>query len=130
MVKKIVALLLIVVAGGGWFYLDYQNKQEIKAAEELRQAMIQARAQAAAREKAAAEAKAKFEATIMAELTACKESAEKAKTDFLEANKKPVKRKPGQFTVAPAVQTEADKTQEAANATCQATYDTRLASGS
>lgn len=130
MLKKIVALVLIVVAGGGWLYLDYQNKQEIKAAEEMRQAIIQARAQAAAREKAAAEAKAKFEATIMAELTACKESAEKAKTDFLEAHKKPVKRKPGQFTVPAAAQQEADKTLESANAACQATYDTRLASGS
>lgn len=130
MVKKIVAVLLIVIAGGTWGYLDYMNKQEIKAAEELRQAMAEARAQAAARVKAAAEAKAKFEAMILADLTVCKETAEKTKTDFLEANKKPVKRKPGQFTVAPAVQAEADKSLETANASCQATYDTRLASGS
>ncbi|MDO8926431.1 MAG: hypothetical protein Q7U94_05895 [Sideroxyarcus sp.] len=130
MVKKIVAVLLIVIAGGTWGYLDYMNKQEIKAAEELRQAMVEARAQAAAREKAAAEAKAQFEAMILADMTVCKETAEKTKTDFLEANKKPVKRKPGQFTVPPAVQAEADQTLEAANAACQATYDTRLASGS
>jgi hypothetical protein len=130
MVKKIVAVLLIVIAGGTWGYLDYMNKQEIKAAEELRQAMVEARAQAAAREKAAAEAKAKFEAMIMADLTVCKETAEKTKMDFLEANKKPVKRKPGQFTIPPAAQAEADKTAETANMACQATYDTRLASGS
>jgi len=130
MVKKIVAVLLIVIAGGTWGYLDYMNKQEIKAAEELRQAMVQARAQAAAREKAAAEAKAKFEAMILADLTVCKETAEKARTDFLEASKKPVKRKPGQFTIPPAAQAEADKTAETANAACQATYDTRLSSGS
>lgn len=129
MVKKIVALLLILATSGGWFYLDYQNKLEIQAAEELRQAMIEARAQAAAREKAAIEAKANFEATIMAELTACKESAATAKSNFLEANKKPIKRKPGQFTVPPAIQTEADLTQESANAACQTTYDSRLASG-
>ncbi|MBI5007330.1 MAG: hypothetical protein HZB95_09450 [Nitrosomonadales bacterium] len=130
MVKKIVAALLIVIAGGAWGYLDYMNKQEIKAAEEMRQAMAEARAQALAREKAAAEAKAKFEAMILAELTACKQTAEKAKTDFLEANKKPVKRKPGQFTVPAAIQEEANKTVEAANAACQSAYDTRLASGS
>lgn len=130
MVKKIVAALLIVIAGGTWGYLDYMNKQEIKAAEEMRQAMAEARAQAMARERAAAEAKAKFEAMIMAELTACKETAEKAKADFLEANKKPVKRKPGQFSVPAAIQEEANKTSEAANAACQSTYDTRLASGS
>ncbi|MBI4808186.1 MAG: hypothetical protein HY799_04495 [Nitrosomonadales bacterium] len=130
MVKKIVALVLIVVAGGGWFYLDYMNKQEIKAAEELRQAMAQAKAQAMAREKAIAEAKAQFEALILAELTTCKTTAEKVKEDFLEANKKPVRRKPGQFTVPAAVQEEANKTLEAANAACQTTHDTRLASGS
>lgn len=129
MVKKIVALVLILVTGGAWVYLDYQNKQEIAAAEEMRRAMEQARMQAAARAKAVAEAKAKFEATIAAELTACKEAAGKAHADFLEANKKPVPRKKGQFAVPKAAQDEADKTLEAANTTCQTTYDSRLASG-
>lgn len=130
MLKKIAAIVLIVLAGGTWIYLDYLNKQEIQAAEELRQAMAQARAQALAREKAAVEAKAKFEATIQADLTACKATAEKAKADYLEANKKPVRRKPGQFAVPQTALDEAAKTQEAANAACQATYDTRLKSGS
>jgi predicted RNase H-related nuclease YkuK (DUF458 family) len=130
MLKKIVAVVLIVLAGGTWIYLDYLNKQEIKAAEEMRQAMMQARAQAMARAKAVEEAKAKFEATIQADLASCKAAAEKTKTDFLEANKKPVRRKPGQFTVPQAAQDEADKALEAANAACQSTYDTRLKSGS
>ncbi len=130
MLKKIVAVVLIVLTGGTWIYLDYLNKQELKEAEEMRQAMIQARAQAMARAKAAEEAKAKFEATLSAELTSCKAAAEKAKEDFLEAHKKPVRRKPGQFTVPQTAQDEANKAQEAANAACQATYDTRLKSGS
>jgi len=130
MLKKIVAAVLIVLAAGTWGYLDYLNKQEIREAEELRKSLEQARAQALARAKAAAEAKAKFETTILADLTACKATAEKTKADFLEANKKPVRRKPGQFTVPAAVQEEADKTLEAASAACQATYNTRLASGS
>jgi hypothetical protein len=130
MLKKIVAAVLIVLAAGTWGYLDYLNKQELKAAEEMRQAMMQARAEALARAKAAAEARAQFEATIMADLTTCKATAEKAKEDFLEANKKPVRRKRGQFTIPAAVQEEADKTLEAASAACQATYATRLASGS
>jgi type II secretory pathway pseudopilin PulG len=129
MVKKIVALVLILATSGAWFYLDYQNKQEIQAAEEMRRAMEQARMQAIARAKAAAEAKAKFEATITADLTACKEAAGKAHADFLEANKKPIPRKKGQFAVPKGAQEEADKTLETANATCQATYDSRLASG-
>lgn len=130
MLKKIIAVVLIALAGGTWIYLDYLNKQEIKAAEEMRQAMIQARELALARAKAAEEAKAKFEATISAELASCKAAAEKAKEDFLEASKKPVRRKPGQFTVPQAAQDEANKAQEDANTACQASYDARLKSGS
>jgi hypothetical protein len=130
MLKKIVAIVLIVLASGTWGYLDYLNKQEIQAAEELRQSMIQARAQALAKAKAAAEAKAKFEEQMLADLTACKASAEKAKADFLTQNQKPVRRKPGQFTVPAAVQEEADKALEAANAACQTNYDTHIRNGS
>lgn len=125
MLKKVVAIILIVAAGGTWVYLDYLNKQEILAAEEMRKSMELARAQAKAR----AEAQAKFEALILSDLATCKATAEKAKEDFLEANKKPVKRKRGQFTVPAAAQEEANKTLEAAGAVCQVTYDTRLASG-
>lgn len=130
MLKKIVAAVLIVLAAGTWGYLDYLNKQEIKAAEELRASMAQARAESLARAKAAAEARAKFEATIQAELTTCKAAAEQAKTDYLTQNQKPVKRKPGQFTISPAVAEEAAKMLDSANAACQATFNTRLANGS
>jgi hypothetical protein len=130
MLKKIVAVVLIALAAGTWGYLDYLNRQELQAAEELRQSLVQARAQALARAKAAAEAKAKFEAEILADLTICKALADKAKEDFLEANKKPVRHKRGQFAVPAAAQEEADKTQEAANAACQTNYDTRLKNGS
>jgi hypothetical protein len=130
MLKKIVAVVLIALAAGTWGYLDYLNKQELQAAEEMRVAMAQARAQALARAKAAAEAKAKFETTILADLTACKATAEKAKEDFLTQNQKPVRRKPGQFTIPQAAMDEAAKTLETANAACQSTYDTRLRTGS
>ena len=130
MLKKIVAIVLIVLSAGTWGYLDYLNKQQIQEAEDLRRSMEQARAQALARAKAVAEAKAKFEATILADLTTCKATAEKAKEDFLEANKKPVRRKPGQFTVPTTAQEEANKTLEASNAACQTNYDTRLKNGS
>ena len=130
MLKKIVAIVLIVLSAGTWGYLDYLNKEQIRESEELRRSMEQARAQALARAQAAAEAKAKFEAMILADLTTCKTTVEKTKENFLEANKKPVRRKPGQFTVPAAAQEEADKTQEAANAACQANYDTRLKNGS
>lgn len=130
MVKKVVAVLLVVVLGGTWFYLDYMNKQAILAAEQLHREMEQARAEAMARAKAAAEAKAKFEALILAELNACKATAEKAKEDFLTQNQKPVRHKRGQFMVPQAAQDEAAKTFEAANVACQATYDTHLKNGS
>lgn len=130
MLKKIVASSLIVIFCGVWIYLDHLNKLQIKEAQELRQAMEQARALALARAKAAAEVKAKFEATIMADLTTCKATAEKANEDFLAQNRKPVRRKPGQFTIPQAVMDEAAKTLETANGACQTTYDTRLRTGS
>lgn len=126
MVKKIVAIVLILATGGAWLYLDYQNKQEQLAAAEMRKAMDQMRAQVQAR----AAAKAKFEAQINTEFTACKESAAKAKDDFLLAHQLPVRHKPGQFTVPQAAIDEAAKTLETANAACQMTYDTHLKSGS
>jgi uncharacterized iron-regulated protein len=130
MLKKIVAVVLIVLSAGTWGYLDYLNKQELQAAEEMRVAMAQARAQALTRAKAAAEAKAKFEAMILADLTACKATAEKAKDDFLAQNRKPVRRKPGQFTIPQAAMDEAAKALETANSACQSTYDSRLHNGS
>jgi hypothetical protein len=125
MVKKIVAVLLILLTGGAWLYLDYQNKQEQIAALEMRKAMEQMRAQAQAR----AAARAKFEAQLLADLTTCKATADKAKEDFFSAHQQPVKRKPGQFTISQADIDEAAKTLEAANSACQLTYDTQLKSG-
>lgn len=130
MVKKIVALILVLVTGGAWAYLDYQNRLEIQAAEELRIEMQKAREQAAARARAAAEARARFEAELQTLLTTCQADAEKAKSDFLEANKKPVKRKPGQFTVSKEVEAAAAAKLEADNTACKAAYDARLAQGS
>jgi hypothetical protein len=128
--KTIVAVVLIVLAAGTWGYLDYLNRQELQGAEELRQSLVQAHAQALARAKAAAEAKAKFEAQILAELTACKASAANTNEDFLTQNRKPVRRKPGQFTIPKSALDEAARTLEAANAACQTNYDTRLRNGS
>ena len=126
MVKKIVAVVLILATGGAWIYLDYQNKQEQLAAAEMRKAMDQMRAQAQAR----AAARAKFEAQINADLTTCKETAAKAKEDFIIAHQQPVRRKPGQFTIPQAAVDEADKNLEAANAACQTTYEAHMKSGS
>jgi DNA-binding protein H-NS len=130
MLKKIIAVVLIVLAGGAWFYLDYLNKQQLQEAEELRRSVEQARAQALAQSKAIAEARAKFETQILAALTTCKADAEKAKNDYVTRNRKPLRRKPGQFTVPPAVAEEAARMLETANAACQATYDTLLQGGS
>ncbi len=126
MIKKVVFLVLIVLSAGAWLYLDYMNKQEQAAAEEMRRAVEQARLQAKMR----AEAKAKFEAQILADLNNCKADAEKAKNDFLTQHQQPVRRKPGQFTIPQAAMDEAAKTQEAANAACQSAYNARLAQGS
>lgn len=46
--RIIIGIVLILLAGGGWLYLDYLNKQQQAEAEEMHQAMIQARARAAA----------------------------------------------------------------------------------
>ncbi len=126
MVKKIIAVVLVLATGGAWVYLDYQNKQEQLAATEMRKAIDQMRAQAQAREAA----RAKFEAQINAELTSCKATAAKTKEDFIVAHQLPVRHKQGQFTIPKTATDEADKTLEAANAACQATYETHLKNGS
>lgn len=130
MIKKIVGVVLIVLCAGAWFYLDYLNKQELQAAEEMRQAMAKARAEALAKAQAMAQARAKFEADIRAELAACMANADKAKNDYLTANSKPIPKKPGQFIVPKGVQEEADKMLATGNAACQQTFDTRLQTGS
>ena len=121
MVKNIIGVVLIVIAAGGYFYLDMRNKEEIQAAEDARKEMDALRARAAAAAAAAAANKQKFEAQLMAELNACKETATKAKDEFLAQKRKKAQQK--------AAQAEADKTLEAANAACQATYDGKLAAG-
>lgn|SRR5574340_617588 len=130
MLRKVIAVALIVLTGGGWLFLDYLNRQQLQEAEELRRAVEQARAQAMAQAKAIAEARAKFEAQILADLNSCQADAEKAKIDYVTQNQKPVRRKPGQFTIPQAVADEAARMLEAANAACQATYSTRLQGGS
>jgi len=126
-IRKVVAVVLIVLAGGNWLYLDYRNKQEMQELEELRRSMEQAHLQALAEAKAVAEARTKFEA--QADLNACKTGAEKEKEDFLIRNRKPVRRKPGEFTIPQAAMDEAEKNLETSNAACQSTYDARLKNG-
>lgn len=126
MLKKAIAIFMIVFAAGAWGYLDYLNKQEQLAAEQSRKDIEAMRAKAKAR----AEAIAKFQSEITAQLDACKLAAETAKADFIIANQVPVKRKPGEFTIPAEVEAEATTTLDAANATCQSTYDSRFANGS
>lgn len=126
MLRKIIALVLIVLAGGGWLLLDHLNQQQLQEAEELRRAVEQARAQALTHARAMADARTKFAARILAELNACKAEAEKARNDFVNRNRKPVPRKPGEFTIPQTVADKAARMQESADAACQATYDTRM----
>lgn len=125
MLKKVIAVVLIVLTAGAWLYLDQLNKQEQMLAEQARQEMIQARAEAAAR----AAARAKFEAELADAFNTCKATADQAKEDFLTANRKTVKRKPGQFTIPAEIAAQADDTLTAAYAECQKAHDTRLAQG-
>jgi hypothetical protein len=129
MIKNMIGVILIVVCAGGWFYLDYLNKQELIAAEEMRQAMIKVRAEAQARALAMEQAKAKFEAEIRAELAACKANADKASNDYIAANSKPIRKKPGQFNTPKNVQEEAAAMLAKGNVDCQSAYDTRLLQG-
>ena len=126
MLKKVAAVVLILLAGGAWLYLDYMNKQEIKAAEELHRAMDQARAEAKAR----ADAIVKLQSQLQTDLTNCQAAAEQTKNEYVAKNQQPVRRKPGQFTIPQAVADEAAKMLGEANAACQQTYETRLRTGS
>lgn len=125
MLKKVIAVILIVLAAGAWFYLDHLNKQEQMLAEQARQEMMQARAEAAAR----AAARAKFEAELTEAFNGCKAEAELAKETFLTENRKPVRRKPGEFTISEALAIQADEALNTAYAACQLALDTRFAQG-
>ena len=117
--KIIIGVVLIVLAGGGWLYLDYLNKQAQAEAEEMHQAMLQARAQA----------KARLESQLGTDLAFCRAAAEKAKTDYVNANGKPVPHKPNEFTIPKAVAAEAARMLDTANAQCQQIHDDHLKSG-
>lgn len=125
MLKKVIAVVLIVLAGGAWLYLDHLNKQEQMIAEQVRQEMIKMRAEAAAR----AAARAKFEAELTDTFNACKADADTAKEAFLTENRKPVRRKPGEFTIPEEIAAQAEDTLAAAYADCQAARDARYAQG-
>lgn len=125
MLKKVIAVVLIVLTAGAWFYLDHLNKQEQMLAEQARQEMVKARAEAAAR----AAARAKFEAELTEAFNSCKANADQAKEAFLLENRKPVKRKPGEFTVSDEIASEADAQLGNAYAECQREHDTRYAQG-
>ena len=125
MLKKVIAVVLIVLSAGAWLYLDHLNKQEQLLAEQARQEMIQARAEAANR----AAARAKFEVELAEAFNTCKSTADQAKEAFLIENRKPVKRKPGEFTIPAEVAAQADATLGNAYAECQLAHDTRFAQG-
>lgn len=125
MLKKVISVILIVLAAGAWLYLDHLNKQEQMLAEQARQEMIQARAEAAAR----AAARAQFEAGLTETLSSCKANANLARDAFLAENRKPVKRKPGEFTISAEIAAQADAALSSANAECQLAYDTQFARG-
>jgi len=122
MPRIIAGLLLIALTGGAWVYLDYLNKQEQVAAEEMRKDMEKARARAVA--------KGRYESEIFNELASCRDAAKKANHDYIGQHERPVRGKPGQVIPAPkAVMDDAVKMLEAAYVDCQHTYDARLQSG-
>ncbi len=126
MLKIIVAVVLLVSAGTGWFYLDYLNKQEQIAAQELRLSVEKNRAQAAAAEQARLAAKLALETKLNTELKTCLDVAQQANTDFLAANQKPVPRKAGQFTVPQLALDSAAQTLAASSAECQLKFEQGL----
>ncbi len=119
MARIIIGVLLILLTGGTWIYLDYLNKQEQAAAEEMRKDMERARARAVAKER--------YESQLFNELASCREAAKTANHDYLAQHEKPVRGKPGQTSAPPkAVMDEAVKMLEAAYVECQRTYDAGL----
>ncbi len=130
MLKIIVAVVLLVSAGSGWFYLDYLNKQEQIAAQELRLSVEKNRAQAAAAEQARLAAKLAFETKLNTELKTCLDATQQANTDFLTANQKPVPRKAGQFSVPQLALDSAAQTLATSTADCQLKFEQELSVGS
>lgn len=125
MVKIVIGIVLIFLAGGSWLYLDCLNKKEQVVAEQMHDEVDQARAEAKKR----AEVKTNFEYQINANLTSCKASAEKAKTDYMAIIQKAAPVKRGQPVISQAVLDEVEGVLAAANAECQQAYDARVTAG-
>ena len=118
MTRKIIAIMLILFAGGSWAYLDYLNKQEKAAAEEMRKDMEKAHVRAAAM--------ARLETEIYHDLANCRSAAAKANNDYVTRHEKPVPNQPGQFIAPREVMDEAVKKLESAHVECQQTYEARM----
>ena len=68
---------------------------------------------------------------LQTDLSNCQAAAATTKRRVCDPESKyPVRRKPGQFTIPPAVSDQAAKMLEEANAACQQTYEARLKTGS
>lgn len=124
MIKNIVLVAVLVLAAGAWFYLDYTNKQDQMETVNIRIKMEQTRAAGVMH------ARAQLEEKLRMALIDCQNAAQKAKVDFLTQNRKPVRGKPNEVSLALDVMDKAETTFVAANAACMNDYADHLAKGS
>lgn len=125
MFKQMLALVFVMLGGGTWFYLDCLTKQEKGNAELVHQGIIQAREEVKKR----ATIKLAFEKQLVASLTNCNATADKAKTDFMALFEHTAPRKRGLAVIPQTVFDESEKILTAAKAECQKEYDGRMKNG-
>ena len=126
MSRKIFAVTLIVFASASWLYLDYMNKQEILAINEMRKEMQMSHERVVANYKVLAEYNSQFETANVNDLTVCYSEAEKANFNYISHLQKPGNNKKDTITIDKADLTKAAALLESDKERCKNIYDSKF----
>jgi|SRR5271169_260313 len=126
MTKTIIGVVLVFLAGGSWLYLDYLNKKETMAIEDMRKEMQISHERSVADMKEMAEMRSRVEFSMVTDLTSCYAAAEKANFDYMSHLQNPERLKPDQITITKAELDKAAMMLESDKEKCQQTYDSRV----
>lgn len=125
MTKTIIAVFLILLTGASWFYLDYLNKKETLAVEELRKEMEKSHLTYVQATREREQMRSRVESDMVTDLNSCYAAAEKANFDYISHLQKPDRLKPDQISLTKADLDNAATMLESDKEKCKKTYEFR-----
>lgn len=126
MTKSFFLTALIIIASSSWLYLDYLNKQETQAINEMRKEMQMSHERSVASMKKMVEFNSQAESAMVGELNKCYSDADKANFDYIADLKKSTGRKSNAIVISRADLDQAASLLEAAKQRCRKMYDFQL----